>query len=67
MSDDRADSVRIWEETYTCRHMKQVLRIQTNVSERRVYQGSSGKVYPLAVTETLSDERILYSIPCCFP
>ncbi|NLC64918.1 MAG: DUF5107 domain-containing protein, partial [Erysipelothrix sp.] len=27
--------------------------------ERRVYQGSSGRVYPLPVTETISDEKQL--------
>ena len=27
--------------------------------DRRVYQGSSGKVYPHAVTDTVSDEKIM--------
>ena len=28
--------------------------------ENRVYQGSSGKVYPHSVTETVSDEKTLH-------
>ena len=67
MSDDRADSVRIWEETI---HMPTYEAGTPDPNpmflERRVYQGSSGKVYPLAVTETLSDERILTAYHAVF-
>ena len=52
------NSVKIWEEsciipTYpVCPPEKSPLFI-----EKRAYQGSTGKVYPLPVTEKISDEK----------
>ena len=51
-------SVRIWEEDYVIPTYK-VYPPEKNplFIEKRAYQGSTGKVYPLPVTEKISDEK----------
>ena len=53
-----SDTVQIWEETITIPTYS-VGKPDTNPMflEKRVYQGSSGAVYPLPVIETIEDEK----------
>lgn len=53
-----AKQVRIWEESYTIPTYKVHPPEKSPLFiEKRAYQGSTGKVYPLPVTEKISDTR----------
>lgn len=58
MATAQANKVRVWEESVTIPTYR-AGKPETNplFIEKRAYQGSSGKVYPLPVTEKISDEK----------
>ncbi len=58
LNDHAISNVAIWEEVVSLpTYATGEPDVNPMFLERRVYQGSSGKVYPLPVTETLSDEK----------
>ena len=61
------NKVKIWEESYTIPTYK-VHSPEKNplFIEKRAYQGSTGKVYPLPVTEKISDVKEDYKYKAIF-